>query len=191
MSQPFIGQIALFPYDFAPHGWAFCQGQILPISQNTALFALLGTNFGGNGTTTFALPDLRGRVPIGAGQGPGLNNYTLAEQAGSETKTLLLSEMPSHTHVVSLSNVTAVANVKNGLGNKQSPVGNVPAAEASGVTATYSNASPDAVMANTAVTLSGNPTVSPTGSSHPFDLRTPYLVMNYCIALQGIFPSRN
>jgi microcystin-dependent protein len=98
MSEPFIGQIILVPYNFAPRGWAFCNGQLLPIAQNTALFSLLGTTFGGNGQTTFALPDLRGRVPISSGQGPGLQDYDLGQVGGSETQTLTVSEMPIHTH---------------------------------------------------------------------------------------------
>jgi microcystin-dependent protein len=191
MSTPFLGMIILVPYNFAPRGWAFCNGQILSISQNTALFSLLGTTYGGNGQTTFALPDLRGRVPISSGQGPGLNDYTLGEVSGSETHTLLITEMPIHTHVVSLSGVTAALNAKNAAGNRQTPVGNVPAIEATGVTATYSNATPDAAMAPSAVTLAGNPTVGTAGSSQPFSLLTPYLTVNYCIALEGIFPSRN
>src|SRR4029450_14155051 len=100
MSEPFIGMIILVPYNFAPRGWAFCNGQILSIAQNTALFSLLGTTYGGNGQTTFALPDLRGRVAISGGQGPGLSNYTIGEQAGTETITLLTTQMAAHTHTV-------------------------------------------------------------------------------------------
>src|SRR5437763_7664725 len=100
MSEPFLGQLMLVPYNFAPRGWAFAAGQLLPISQNTALFSLLGTFYGGNGQSTFALPDLRGRVPIGFGQGPGLQNYVQGEVAGSETVTLISSEMPQHNHAV-------------------------------------------------------------------------------------------
>src|SRR5215211_7135341 len=103
MSEPFIGQIMLVPYNFAPRGWAFCSGQILPIAQNTALFSLLGTTYGGNGQTTFALPDLRGRVPMSFGQGAGLPNHSLGEVAGAETITLLQTQMPAHTHSVACS----------------------------------------------------------------------------------------
>src|SRR5438132_3777791 len=100
MSQPFLGMIAIFPYNFAPAGWAFCAGQILPIAQNTALFSLLGTTYGGNGQTTFALPDLRSRAPVGAGQGPGLSNIDLGEVSGAESATLLINNLPSHNHSV-------------------------------------------------------------------------------------------
>ncbi len=102
--EPFLGQIELFPYTFAPRGWAFCNGQILSIAQNTALFSLLGTTYGGNGQTTFALPDLRGRAAVHAGQGPGLSNYTLGESSGTETVTLTQAEMPQHTHFQPASN---------------------------------------------------------------------------------------
>src|SRR3954465_13916452 len=101
MATPFIGQISLFGGNFAPRGWAFCKGQLLAISQNTALFSILGTTYGGNGQTTFALPDLRGRVPIHFGQGPGLSSYALGETGGAETTTLTVNELPAHTHAVS------------------------------------------------------------------------------------------
>src|SRR5262252_4819881 len=140
MSDPFLGMIALFGFNFAPRGWAFCNGQLLSIAQNTALFALLGTNFGGNGTSTFGLPDLRGRVPVGFGQGQGLSDITIGEVSGVENLTLLLSNMPSHTHTITLSNLTGVLHVVDGAGNSRTPVGNVPAVEAAGVTAMYSNA---------------------------------------------------
>jgi len=192
MSQPFLGMIILVPYNFAPRGWAFCNGQILPISQNTALFSLLGTTFGGNGVTTFALPDLRSRVPIGAGQGTGLSNYVLGQTGGIETVTLTLNELPLHTHVVTLNGLGATANVKNAAGNQQSPVGNVPAIEAAGVTATYSSAGPPfSTMASGAISVTGTASAANTGASQPFTNIEPYLTVNYCIALQGIFPSRN
>src|SRR3954463_11082121 len=97
-AEPFLGEICLYPYNFAPRGWALCNGQILPISQNTALFSLLGTTYGGNGVTTFALPDLRGRVPVSWGQGPGLSSYQLGEVGGSENETLLITQVPAHQH---------------------------------------------------------------------------------------------
>src|SRR5215475_4971153 len=100
MSEPFLGQIMLVPYNFAPRGWAFCNGQLLSISQNTALFSLLGTTYGGNGQTTFALPDLRGRVPLSSGQGPGLSNYNLGQSGGQETVTLTGNQMPAHQHAI-------------------------------------------------------------------------------------------
>jgi microcystin-dependent protein len=183
--------IILVPYNFAPRGWAFCNGQILAISQNTALFSLLGTTYGGNGQTTFALPDLRGRVPNSSGQGPGLRNYDLGQSSGTESVTMTVNQLPSHSHLITLDTLKATANVKNAAGNRQSPVGNVPAIEAAGVTATYSSAAPDAAMALGAVSLSGAPLAAPIGGGQPFDILQPYLTLNYCIALSGIFPSRN
>jgi len=191
MSDPFLGMIALFGFNFAPRGWAFCNGQLLSIAQNTALFALLGTNFGGNGTSTFGLPDLRGRVPVGFGQGQGLSDITIGEVSGVENLTLLLSNMPSHTHTITLSNLTGVLHVVDGAGNSRTPVGNVPAVEAAGVTAMYSNAAPNATTAASTVTVGGTGTTGPAGSSLPVNIRNPYLGLNYCIALTGIFPSRN
>jgi microcystin-dependent protein len=166
MSEPFIGQIILVGFNFAPRGWAFCQGQLLSIAQNTALFSLLGTTYGGNGQTTFALPDLRGRVPIGFGQGPGLQNYVLGQTGGQETHTLISNEMPSHNHGLGANSNDAVDS---------NPVNNFPAAQGA--------------YANTA-----NGQMSPTqltGGSQPHNNLQPYLVLNYCIALVGIFPSRN
>jgi microcystin-dependent protein len=183
--------IILVPYNFAPQGWAFCHGQILPIAQNAALFSLLGTTYGGDGQTTFALPDLRGRLSPGAGQGPGLSNYDLGQTGGTESVTLTTNQMPAHTHTITLSNLAATANVKGAAGNRQSPVGNVPAIEAAGVTATYSNAAPDAAMAADALSVSGTATAAPAGSGLPFSISPPYVTLNYCIALQGIFPSRD
>jgi microcystin-dependent protein len=191
MSQPFLGMVVLFPYNFAPRGWAFCNGQILSIAQNTALFSLLGTTFGGNGQTTFALPDLRGRVAVSAGQGPGLSTYDLGQAAGIENLTLTANQMPIHTHVLTLSNLAATSNVKNSPGNRQTPVGNIPAIEAAGVTATYSNAAADATMAAGAITVTGTASAAAAGGSQPFSIVQPYLTLNYCIALEGIFPSRN
>jgi microcystin-dependent protein len=191
MAEPFLGMIILVPYNFAPQGWAFCAGQILPISQNTALFSLLGTTFGGNGQTTFALPDLRGRVPLGTGQGPGLSNYDVGQNGGTESVTLTVNEMPTHTHPIALNNLTATANARNTAGNSQTPVGSVPAVEAAGVTATYSNAAPNATMAPGAISVTGTATAGPMGASLPVPILPPYLAVNYCIALQGIFPSRN
>jgi microcystin-dependent protein len=171
--EVFLGQIILVPYNFAPRGFAFCQGQILSISQNTALFSLLGTTYGGNGQTTFALPDLRGRVPNSSGQGPGLSNYSLGEQSGVESVTLIPSQMPQHTHAL---------NCYTEDGNQGNPNPNVFAT--SGATPPpYSNQTPNAQMATTSIGLAGG--------SQPHDNRSPYLALNYCIALEGIYPSRN
>jgi microcystin-dependent protein len=174
MSEPFLGQIILVPYNFAPRGWAFCNGQVLSIAQNTALFSLLGTTFGGNGQTTFALPDLRGRVAISSGQGPGLGNYDLGQAAGSETQTLTVSQMPSHNHVVeALTDAVTVPSPTNnflGTGPRGSNLYAPPSAN---------------------LTPMSPPMIQPTGGSQPFDIRDPYLTLNYCIALEGIFPSRS
>jgi microcystin-dependent protein len=193
MSEPFLGQIILLPYNFAPRGWAFCHGQILPIAQNTALFSLLGTTYGGNGQTTFGLPDLRGRVALSSGQSPGHAFYDLGQISGAESVVLNVNQLPVHTHTFALGSLAATANVKNAAGNSRSPVGAMPAIEAAGVTATYST---DALatagtMAPGAISLSGAPTVGATGGNQPFEILQPYLTLNYCIAIEGIFPSRN
>jgi microcystin-dependent protein len=173
MSEVFIGQIILVPYNFAPRGFAFCQGQILPISQNTALFSLLGTTYGGNGQTTFALPDLRGRVPNGTGQGPGLSNYDLGQVGGVESVTLTQNEMPQHTHAL---------RCFSDDGNQGNPNPNI-LATSGAAPPPYSNQAPDSSMAATAIGLAGG--------SQPHNNLQPYLTLNYCIALEGIFPSRN
>jgi microcystin-dependent protein len=187
MAEPFLAEIKLFAGNFAPRGWAMCNGQILPISQNTALFSLLGTTYGGNGQTTFALPDFRGRAPVGPGTGPGLSTRSLGESAGTETVTLDVARMPAHTHVIN-NGTLAIAAVST-PGTKQSPDNAVFAAEAVGVTATYSAGTPDITMAANA--LSGAPGISPTGGGQPTSIMQPYLVVTYIIALTGIFPSRN
>jgi len=189
MSQAFLGQIMLFGFNFAPRGYAQCNGQLMAISQNAALFSLLGTTYGGNGTTTFGLPDLRGRVPSNQGQGPGLTNRVIGEVSGSETITLLASQMPTHAH--GLANVTGKSNVRSGAGNQRGPAGHVLAAEAAGVTAMYSDLAPDATLATGSVTLDTGTTTAVAGSGLPVAILPPYLVMNYCIAVEGIFPSRN
>lgn len=169
MSEPFIGQIQAFGFNFAPRGWAQCNGQILSIAQNTALFSLLGTTYGGNGQTTFALPDLRGRVSMNQGQGPGLANYTIGQVAGEESVTLNTQQMPLHGHALNASTATKVGS---------DPSGNI-----LGGAAIYIAGSPDAVMSQTSI--------GPNGGSQPHDNMQPYLVLNWCIALEGIFPSRN
>lgn len=170
MSAPFLGEIFLVPYNFAPRGYAFCEGQILSISQNTALFALLGTTYGGNGQTTFALPDLRGRVPVGVGQGPGLSNVDLGQVGGTETVTLTQAQMPAHNHL---------AGSTQAAGTATRPSNQFPAAGA-GV---YGAAS-DGTTMNAAVVQSA-------GGNQPFSVKSPFLGLHYIIALQGIFPSRN
>ena len=187
MSDQFVGEIRLFPYNFAPQNWALCNGQLMSISQNTALFSLLGTFYGGNGQTTFALPDLRGRVAIAPGQGSGLSQRALGETGGEEAVTLTTATMPGHTHTL---DAGGSLRGKNAAGDQRSPSGTVPAAESSGVTATYSDALADAPMRAGGVTLGGTASASATGGNSPHENRQPLLTLNYCIALTGVFPSR-
>lgn len=177
MSEPFLAEIIMFAGNFAPRGWAFCQGQLLPIAQNTALFSLLGTTYGGDGRTTFALPDLRGRVPVGTGQGPGLPNINLGEMSGEAAHTLNVTEMPAHSH-------PAQAAGSANAGDSASPGGNTWATSTARDNV-YTSAAPDSSMAASAVT------VGAAGGSQPHNNMQPYLGMNYIIALQGIFPSRS
>ena len=167
--DPFIGEIRAFGFNFAPVGWATCAGQTLPINQNQALFSLLGTTYGGDGRVTFALPDLQGRVPIGAGQGSGLAPYVQGEEGGVESVTLTTAETPSHTHQAMASNTVTTKNPADGL----------PGPTASGSSyGTTADSAMNAAMIGT------------TGGSQPHENRQPYLVLNWCIATQGIFPSR-
>ncbi|VXC11415.1 Phage tail protein [Flavobacterium sp. 9AF] len=182
-TEPFIGEIKIFGFYFPPRGYMTCQGQILPIAQNTALFSLIGTTYGGNGQTTFGLPDLQGRMPIGQGQGPGLPIYTLGEVGGSPTTTLISSNLPAHIHSLNSVHVKILAN--SNLGEEQSPVNNYPAVTTAD---SYSPiASANTFMGNTQV--SG--TTDPTGQNLPFSIKNPYLTINFSIATIGIFPSRN
>lgn len=167
--DPFVGEIRPVPFNFAPTGWALCQGQILAISQNTALFSLLGTTFGGNGQTTFALPDLRGRVPLGVGTGGG-GDYVLGEVAGSETVTLQTGTMPQHNHTT----LTCSANASG-----TSPVDELPAIAANNV---YTSPATDAFAADA---------ISMTGQTLPHPNIQPYTAINYIIALVGVFPQRS
>jgi microcystin-dependent protein len=172
--DPTIAVITMFAGNFAPNGWALCQGQLLNISQNTALFSLLGTTFGGNGQTTFGLPDYRGRMPVGAG-----GSVTLGQIAGAPTKTLTVNEMPSHTHNITASGIPA----SDAPSSLASPNGNIYAAQNSPtfVPATSANGQLGGVSA----------TVSPAGGSQPFSIMMPYIAINYIIALTGIYPYRN
>jgi microcystin-dependent protein len=172
MAEPFLGMIILVPYNFAPRGWAFCSGQIMAISQNTALFSLLGTTFGGNGQTTFALPDLRGRVPVSSGQGPGLSSYDLGQVSGSESVTLTSNNLPAHNHQFNVSSVDA--DDSSGTGKYFASSGS--ATFKGGVT-------PNQTL--------GPLSIGPAGGSQPISILQPYLAVNFCIALEGIFPSRN
>lgn len=172
--DPFVAEIRIFPFNFAPTGWAFCNGQLLPISQNTALFSLLGTTYGGDGRTTFALPNIQGGAPMHPGQGPGLSQHSLGEEGGSDTVTLLPSEIPVHTHAV---------NASQGDGTERTPgvAGGQLLATGIGISQYHTpgpltNLSPSAV--------------SPTGGGLPHNNLQPYLTLNFNIALQGVFPPR-
>ena len=173
MADPFVAEIRIFPFNFAPKGWAFCDGQILPISQNTALFSLLGTTYGGDGKSTFALPDMQGNAPIHAGQGPGLSLYDLGQIGGSETVTLLVSEIPLHTHTLQ-----AFATP----GDLKEPQ--------AGACLTRSN---NGAIYNTTISnfvQMAPQALTPAGGSLPHNNMMPYLTLNFCIALQGVFPPR-
>lgn len=178
--DPLLAEIRLFAGNFAPNGWAFCQGQLLSIAQNTALFSLLGTTYGGDGMVTFGLPDLRGRVPIGFGQGPGLPYYVLGEQSGEPNHTLLTTEMPAHNHAAQ-----AQINAVSGGGNVGSPANAYPAASTARDNI-YSSATPNSTMSPQAAQV----TLGISGGSQPHNNMQPYLGLNYIIALQGIYPSR-
>lgn len=171
--EPFIGQIMQFGGNFAPKGWAFCNGQLLPIATNTALFSILGTTYGGDGKVTFGLPDLRGRVAIHAGTGPGLTPRQIGQNSGSETVTLSINQMPAHTHYVS-------PHYSNNPG-QINPANNYPA----------NLGAPNAVYGATADGTMGAAVVSNAGGSQPHDNMQPWLCVNFIIALQGIYPSRN
>lgn len=173
MADPFVAEIRIFPFNFAPKGWAFCDGQLLPISQNTALFALLGTFYGGDGKSTFALPDLQGSAPLHQGQGSGLSLYDIGQTGGSETVTLLQSEMPVHSHSMNgASSDPALAKVVN-------PDASWALSQGGGI---YQG-SQDTQLAAQAV--------APAGGGLPHNNLQPYLTLNFCIALQGIFPPRS
>lgn len=173
MSDPFVAEIRIFGFNFAPTGWAMCNGQILPISQNTALFSLLGTTYGGNGQSTFALPNMQGSAPMHPGQGPGLSLHDLGEIGGSDTVTLLESEIPVHSHALMANTTTAT---------KSLPTGNSFAKGSSMTPYLAPAGAPTVPMAFQAI--------PPAGGSQPHNNMMPFLVLNFCIALQGIFPPR-
>jgi len=167
--EPLIGQIIMFTGNFAPRGWALCDGQLLPIAQNAALFSILGTTYGGDGVQTFALPDLRGRLAMHAGRGPGLSPRTLGQKGGEETVTLTTAQMPSHGHTMN--------------GNDQSPTSEKPTGNSLGASNIYDGAAPGETMHGGSV---GN-----TGGGQGHDNMSPFLSVNFIIALVGLFPSRN
>ena len=176
MSDPFIGQITMFGGNFAPRGWAFCDGQLLAISQNTALFSILGTTYGGDGVSTFALPDLRGRASIHPGHGPGLSQYHLGEKGGAETVTLTTAQIPSHSHALNINSSNGnTANGTNavlaGFGTSAPPVGN------------FTSSAPNAAASATSI--------SNTGGSQAHSNVQPFLCVNFIIATVGIYPSRS
>jgi microcystin-dependent protein len=175
MSDPFVAEVRIFGFNFAPTGWALCDGQLLPISQNTALFSLLGTTYGGDGKSTFALPDLQGAAPIHPGQGQGLSLYDLGQEGGVESVTLLNTEIPIHAHALS-------AHAQDtGLVFDPGPTVTPASADGGFAYNTTTNAN---------LTQFAPQALSPTGGSLPHNNMMPYLTLNFCIALQGVFPPR-
>lgn len=173
MTDQFVAEIRVFPFNFAPMGWAMCNGQLLPIAQNTALFSLLGTTYGGDGKSTFALPNLQGNVPMQPGQGPGLSLYDLGQEGGTSTVTLLQSEVPAHTHGLAASQAD---------GGDPAPTAELVATGVGGILMYAPTASPPATLSDRALT--------PAGGDQPHNNLMPYLTLNFCIAMQGIFPPR-
>ena len=173
MADPFVAEIRIFPFNFAPKGWAWCNGQLLPISQNTALFSLLGTFYGGDGKSTFALPDLQGSAPLHAGQGPGLSQRFLGESGGSDTVTLLESEIPAHNHALR-------ANPADGDLNAAQPERAL----------ARSSGGPAYTAATSPVVQLGPQSLAPAGGDQPHNNMQPYLTLYFNIALQGVFPQR-
>lgn len=173
MADPFVAEIRIFPFNFAPRGWAWCDGQLLPLSQNTALFSLLGTTYGGNGKSNFALPDLQGRAPMHPGQGPGLSLHDLGETGGVESVSLLESEMPAHTHAMRAHDID--------LGELNAPAANRSLAKSANATAYVSAAN---------LVSMAPETLSPAGGDLPHNNLQPYLTFYFCIAMQGVFPPR-
>ena len=172
MAQPYVGEIKMFAGNFAPEGWSFCQGQVIAISENDTLFALIGTTYGGDGQSTFALPDLRSRVPIHQGQGPGLSNYTLAQSGGAESVTLTVNQVPAHTHAMRAS---------IGLANTTNPANAIIGASTA-VTAFFGD--PPTQNMNTAA-------ISSVGGSVPHNNIQPYLAFNFIISMFGVFPQQS
>jgi microcystin-dependent protein len=182
MATPFLGQITVYPYSFAPYGWADCAGQLLPISQYAALFSLLGTQYGGNGTSTFGLPDLQGRIPVGQGQLIGGENYVMGETGGQENVTVLTTSMPAHNHTLGATTAHGTINNPSGMLLSQPQVGGG-RGHGEDTGNIYNPGSVDTPLAPAAI--------GPAGGSIPHNNIQPSLVLRYCIALQGIFPSRS
>jgi microcystin-dependent protein len=182
MADPFLGEIRVFPFNFAPQGWATCSGQLLPISQNTALFSLLGTNFGGDGRTNFGLPNLQSRIAVGMGQGPGLSPYNIGEQGGVANVTLTNNQLPSHTHTLPVSSGTGSKQATPGPSNFLGATG--------GRTGGVNIYATQAQQAANPATMLGGAVVS-AGGGQPHNNMAPFLGFTVCIALQGIFPPRS
>jgi microcystin-dependent protein len=186
MTTPFLGQVEIFSFNFPPRGWATCSGQLLPINQNQALFSLLGTTYGGDGMTNFALPDLKGRVAIGQGQGPGLTNRSLGEKLGEESHTLTANEMAAHNHSLNADSTTAATSNTNApstsvvLGNT---VGTISGSANPFALTLYVSGTPNGTL--------DSHSIGATGGSQAHENRMPLLALNFCIALQGIFPTQN
>jgi microcystin-dependent protein len=172
MADPFVAEIRIFPFNFAPKGWAWCDGQLMPLSQNTALFSLLGTTYGGNGKSNFALPDLQGRAPMHPGQGPGLSLHDLGETGGSETVTLLESEIPAHAHTLRA--------YRSDPADRFQPTGAVLARASNG----------NAYNSAANIVSTAPESLAPAGGDQPHNNMQPYLTFYFCIALQGVFPPR-
>ncbi|HWN10689.1 MAG TPA: tail fiber protein [Pyrinomonadaceae bacterium] len=175
MADPFVAEIRIFPFNFAPKGWAFCDGQLLPLSQNTALFSLLGTTYGGDGKSTFALPDLQGNAPMHPGQGPGLSLHDLGEIGGTQFVTLLESEIPAHSHAYK-------ANINQGDNLVPSPTASLAQSTGGGLYVTSASSPPLTPMNFQSLGIAG--------ASLPHNNMQPYLTLNFNIALQGVFPPR-
>jgi microcystin-dependent protein len=192
MAEPFLGMIAQFGFAFAPAGWALCRGQLLPIQQNNALFALLGTTYGGNGETTFQLPDLQSRVAVGQGEGFGLSRYVIGEIGGAERVTLLLSNLPPHTHAATFSSTSTLNASTVKAGGSTPAAGSILGRATDGATASqpqiYCPAGTSATIALGGLNVAGTVTVGATGNGAPVATLPPFLAINYSIALSGIFP---
>ncbi|MCJ1886617.1 tail fiber protein [Pseudomonas sp. LA21] len=203
MSDPFIGEIRMVGFNFAPRGWALCQGQVMSIAQNNALFALLGTLYGGNGQTTFGLPDFRGRGPVGQGQGPGLSDITIGELSGVENVTILSTQMPIHSHTATPASNSISASGQASIpaattGTTQATPGPTtvlgPVSAAGRAGTLYATGTADTNLAPFNVSVLGDMpgiTIGNAGGSQPLGVRNPYLGTNFVIALEGVFPSRN
>jgi len=179
MGQPYVGEVRIFGFNFAPYGWAFCDGQLLPIQQYAALFSVIGTYFGGNGTTNFALPNMQGQAPMHWGQGSGLSSYDIGQTGGSGAVTLTNQQLPMHTHLASF----ATPNPANPAQRTATP----------GNTAYFGLSDPAQVYSDvlTPVVAFSPQAIAPAGGSQPHNNTQPILTLNFCIALQGVFPSRN